>query len=151
MINQWVTPKDITDMEGMPGSIQGVHKKAKREGWPSRKREGVQGPGIEYQIPTPINQNEIETKQDNSSANDFLEIWQLLLTRLTVKERNDLLDHAITNGVSSLLPNEYTQRTLSIAHLIETLSDDDQREILHLIEIKKLGALLDNTKEQQKA
>lgn len=146
-----MTPKDITDIEGMPGSIQGVHKKAKREGWPSRKREGVQGPGIEYQIPTQINQNEIETKQDDSSANDFFEIWQLLLTRLTQEERNDLLDHAITNGVSSLLPNEYTQRALSIAHLIETLSDDDQREILHLIEIKKLGALLDNTKEQRKA
>lgn len=151
MINQWMTPKDITEIEGMPGSIQGVHKKAKREGWLSRKREGVQGPGIEYQIPTPADQNEIEIKQDNSGTNDFLEVWQLLLTRLTPEEKSDLLDHAITNGVSSLLPNEYTQRALSIAQLIETLSDDDQREILHLIEIKKLGALLDNTKEQRKA
>lgn len=149
MINQWMTPRDITGIEGMPGSIQGVHKKAKREGWPSRKRDGVQGPGIEYQVPTPANQKEL--KQDNSGNNDFLEIWQLLLTRLTPEERSELLDHAITNGVCSLLPNEHTQRALSIAQLIETLSDDDQREILHLIEIKKLGALLDNTKEQRKA
>ncbi|EFJ2263321.1 DNA-binding protein, partial [Escherichia coli] len=33
-INQWMTPKQITELDGMPGTIQGVHKRAKKEGWP---------------------------------------------------------------------------------------------------------------------
>jgi len=37
-------------MPDMPNTVQGVHKRAKREGWHSRKLIGVQGPGVEYYI-----------------------------------------------------------------------------------------------------
>lgn len=49
----WLTPKQIAELPDMPGTIQGVHKKAQREGWQSQKRIGVQGPGIEYYITLP--------------------------------------------------------------------------------------------------
>ncbi|WP_198599155.1 helix-turn-helix domain-containing protein [Vibrio kanaloae] len=51
MINQWMTPKEIALLPTMPNTIQGVHKKAKREHWQSRKQKGVKGPGIEYELP----------------------------------------------------------------------------------------------------
>ncbi|ELB2040615.1 XRE family transcriptional regulator [Vibrio parahaemolyticus] len=34
----------------MPSTGPGVHKKAKREGWESRKQKGVQGSGVEYYV-----------------------------------------------------------------------------------------------------
>lgn len=43
-----MTPKQITELDGMPGTIQGVHKRAKKEGWPKRSQEGRRGPGVEY-------------------------------------------------------------------------------------------------------
>lgn len=49
----WLTPKEISDLPGMPKTIQGVHKKAHREGWQKQKRIGVQGPGVEYYISLP--------------------------------------------------------------------------------------------------
>ncbi len=73
------------------------------------------------------------------------------MSRLSPEQRNDLLNHAIIHGVTSLLPNTYSQRALSIAQLIESLSEEDQREILQLIEVKKLGALLDNNPKRKKA
>lgn len=42
--------KDISKLPGMPSTGPGVHKKAKREGWESRRQEGVQGSGVEYLI-----------------------------------------------------------------------------------------------------
>lgn len=50
MKNQWMSVKDITQIKGMPSSGPGVHKKAKREGWESRRQEGVQGSGVEYLV-----------------------------------------------------------------------------------------------------
>ncbi|ENP0658833.1 hypothetical protein H3H12_12295 [Serratia marcescens] len=154
MVNQWMTPKDIAAMDGMPGSIQGVHKKAKRDGWPSRKKQGVQGPGIEYLLPAGGREepaNKVTPEKHHESTNEFISIWDALMSRLSPEQRNDLLNHAIIHGVTSLLPNTYSQRALSIAQLIESLSEEDQREILQLIEAKKLGALLDNNPKRKKA
>ncbi len=49
-LGSWLTPKQITELQGMPSTIQGVHKKAKKEQWPVRKHEGVRGPGVEYLV-----------------------------------------------------------------------------------------------------
>ena len=54
MENQWLSVKDITQIEGMPSSGPGVHKKAKREGWECRRQEGVQGAGVEYLVPSNV-------------------------------------------------------------------------------------------------
>lgn len=157
MINQWMSPKDITALDGMPTSIQGVHKKAKRDGWPSRKKEGVQGPGVEFLVPLDSALSEEATTTGSvgratGEHNEGLgDIWMALISRLSEVDRNNLLNHAIMNGITSLLPNAHSQRALAIAQLIESLPEGDQREILHLIEAKKLGALLDSTQGRKKA
>lgn len=51
MDNQWMSVKAITQLPDMPKSGPGVHKKAKRENWQSRRQEGVQGSGVEYLVP----------------------------------------------------------------------------------------------------
>lgn len=50
MINQWMSAKEIAALPGMPSTIQGVHKKARRDGWQLRKQTGVKGPGVEYLV-----------------------------------------------------------------------------------------------------
>ncbi|ENM4022481.1 hypothetical protein DDN27_003344 [Vibrio cholerae] len=50
MENKWMSVKDISKLPGMPKTGPGVHKKAKREGWESRRQEGVQGSGVEYLV-----------------------------------------------------------------------------------------------------
>lgn len=44
---QWFTPKELAGLPGMPGTVQGVHGRAKRDDWESRKRAG-RGGGREY-------------------------------------------------------------------------------------------------------
>ncbi len=48
-----MTAKEIAKLEGMPSSVTGVHKKARREKWTKREQEGVQGRGVEYLIQLP--------------------------------------------------------------------------------------------------
>lgn len=73
-----------------------------------------------------------------------------ILGRLTEDEQEKIIQHIIKNGTNSLIPEESNQRAMAIASLVVSLSDKDQREILHLIETKKLGSLLDNTLKSNK-
>ena len=78
--DNWLTPKEITKLQGMPSSIQGVHKKAKKESWPSRKHEGVRGPGVEYLVPFFHGTEEPQLKYsaDNSEINKFMNEFVLI-------------------------------------------------------------------------
>ncbi|WP_152342865.1 S24 family peptidase [Rheinheimera sp. KL1] len=78
--DNWLTPKEITKLQGMPTSIQGVHKKAKKENWPSRKHEGVRGPGVEYLVPFFHGTEEPQLKYtaDNSEINQFMNEFVLI-------------------------------------------------------------------------
>lgn len=81
--NQWFSVKEITQLPGMPSSGPGVHKKAKREGWTSRKQDGVQGAGVEYLLPykalTSQSDNGVlaqEESQANSENNSIDAAWR---------------------------------------------------------------------------
>lgn len=50
MAKEWYSSKDLTVIEGLPSTTQGINRKARVEGWKSRKRSGVQGKAIEYHI-----------------------------------------------------------------------------------------------------
>ncbi|WP_205680297.1 helix-turn-helix domain-containing protein [Brenneria alni] len=80
MINRWMSPKEIAAIPGMPKSIQGVHKKAKRDGWECRKREGVQGPGLEYFVPVDDLSSTIDKPkpEDNNAEFQFLDEFALV-------------------------------------------------------------------------
>lgn len=78
-----MTPKEIALLPAMPKSIQGVHKKAKREHWSSRKQEGVKGPGVEYELPIniaidkPVDNNE-EREGDLVYINQIMDEFALI-------------------------------------------------------------------------
>jgi transposase InsO family protein len=46
-MKQWFSASELAGLPGLPGTIQGVNKAAKREGWNSRKRQ-ARGGGFEY-------------------------------------------------------------------------------------------------------
>ncbi len=46
---EWYTPKELAGLPGMPGTVQGVHVRAKRDKWESRKR-AARGGGREYAL-----------------------------------------------------------------------------------------------------
>lgn len=77
MRNEWMTAKELSELPGMPSTPQGIHKKAKREGWKWRKQEGVKGPGIEYwysvdeDLERPQALNEPETVYENKFLEEF--------------------------------------------------------------------------------
>lgn len=71
---QWLTPKQIAELAGMPESIQGVHKKAQREGWQKRKHEGVRGPGVEYYVSVSEGQ-EVRDAQATYKPADIASVW----------------------------------------------------------------------------
>ena len=50
MKKEWFSTRELTGVAGLPGTIQGINQKAHREKWESRKRTGVQGKALEYNI-----------------------------------------------------------------------------------------------------
>ncbi|MDP8832753.1 DNA-binding protein [Serratia marcescens] len=172
MRKRWLTPHELTQVTGLPSTPQGINSRAKSEGWTKRKKEGVKGgKAVEFDVDSlPESVRKLvmvtipESRQEQSeheleegvtehhpNARNPMILWEALLGSLTLEDRNTLLNYTLTNGVSSLLPFKTSEHALKIAQLIDTLPSDDQREILHLIEAKKLGALLDSTQGRKKA
>lgn len=159
-----MTANELAGLGGLPKSPQGVNTRARSEGWEKRKRAGVKGgKAVEYDLNSipESTRKLIESDaygnpnthpvQSRPQLDEMLSMWDALLKSVSEEKRELLLNHALANGMSSIIPNEVSNRAIKIAQLIETLSEDDQREILQLIEIKKLGALLDNNAERKKA
>jgi len=164
MRKEWMTANELAGIGGLPKSPQGVNTRARSEGWVKRKRTGVKGgKAVEYDlnsIPEDTKKliesdiygaSSTHSTQSIPQHDETLSMWDALLNSVSQEKRELLLNHALANGMSSIIPNEVSNRAIKIAQLIETLSEDDQREILQLIEIKKLGALLDNNSERKKA
>ncbi|WP_265556612.1 DNA-binding protein [Serratia grimesii] len=170
MRKRWLTPHELTQVIGLPSTPQGINSRAKAEGWTKRKKEGVKGgKAVEFDVDSlpesvrklvmvtipesRLEQNELEegVTEHHLNAKHPLILWEGLLGSLTSDDRKILLNYALTNGITSLLPFKASEHALKIAQLIDTLPSDDQREILHLIEAKKLGALLDSTQGRKKA
>ena len=78
--NEWMTAKEISLLPGMPSTTQGVHKKAKRDGWSHRKQEGVKGPGVEYLISVVDDGDDVSQIQNQCAVygNQFLEEFALI-------------------------------------------------------------------------
>lgn len=47
---EWFSINDVLGLAGLPSSVMGVHKMAKREGWVSRRKEGVRGKALEFAV-----------------------------------------------------------------------------------------------------
>ncbi len=50
MKKEWFAAKDLVGINGLPKTPQGLHGRARRQGWETRRRVGVQGRAVEYHI-----------------------------------------------------------------------------------------------------
>lgn len=149
MKSEWFTPKEITTMPGMPTTIQGVHKKAKREGWPSRRKVGVQGPAVEFCMTTSEEGHIRESSAVYQAAlltvdQDLRAVWLAVFNQLTEKNRTLLISNIIQYGVYQLINYDNNSRSAKIVALLETLPLADQESILKLIKAKQWSLVLES-------
>ena len=84
------------------------------------------------------------------SNKDLLDDLLGYLKRLDKSDLEIIINQIVNNGAKSLIINEQTQHARAITDLILSLNVEDQREILQLIQAKKLGAIVE-TIEKRKA
>lgn len=150
MKSEWFTPKEITTMPGMPTTIQGVHKKAKREGWHSRRKLGVQGPAIEFCMV--ISEESVHIRESSAvyhaplltSDQDLHAVWLAVFNQLTEKNRTLLISNIIQYGVYQLINRDHHSRSAKIVSLLESLPLADQESILKMIKAKQWALILES-------
>ncbi|RTF69506.1 DNA-binding protein [Serratia marcescens] len=109
MKNEWFAAKELTGIAGLPSSPQGINLMARREGWISRRRKGVQGKALEYHIDSlpPGVRNLLALKEDGATYDverqDPLAVWIEYYYHLTPAEREKLLAFLMREGMSRLL------------------------------------------------
>jgi hypothetical protein len=152
MKSDWLTPKEITKIQGMPTTIQGVHKKARREGWLSRRKVGVQGPAVEFYMATldegvQIRESSAVYQPSLLTADqDLRSVWLAVFNQLTEKCRSLLIANIIQYGVYQLINYEKSSRAANIASLLETLPTADQESILTMIKTKQRSQIRESTR-----
>lgn len=110
MAKVWYSSKDLSSIEGLPSTMQGINRKARVEGWKSRKRSGVQGKAIEYHIDSLpdfvksylIHNQELPTAYTVSPI-EPLQLWISAFLRLTSNEQEDVMAWLMRNGIKGLV------------------------------------------------
>lgn len=91
-MKRWFTSIELTQLPDMPGSSRRALDKAKREGWPSRKRK--KGKGLEYFPPlTPVAKLDVVRKRlegKKTSTAPFLSKRDILAFLAAVNEAVDI-------------------------------------------------------------
>lgn len=109
MSKEWFSSKELTSLDGLPSTIQGVNRKARIENWKSRKRQGVQGKAIEYHIDSlpSLVKNSLSLR-DVSAAYTIpsaapMQLWLSAFTRLNETEQEIITNWLMRNGVKDLV------------------------------------------------
>ncbi|MEI9534513.1 DNA-binding protein [Moellerella wisconsensis] len=115
MKKEWYTAKELINFYEMPKTPQGVNIKAKREGWISRRKRGVQGKAVEYHINSlpeslfdQLSLHEPEVNYQTKLEDKYL-IWREAYYQLAPNEKNKIMNFILRYGLSELvkLINEY--------------------------------------------
>jgi hypothetical protein len=116
MKKEWFAAKELTGVAGLPSSPQGINLMARREGWISRRRKGVQGKALEYHIGSlPAGtRNLLVLKEEPASyqveRKDPLAVWIEYYYHLTESEREKVLAFLVREGIGSLLARISAQK-----------------------------------------
>ncbi|WP_127957575.1 DNA-binding protein [Serratia microhaemolytica] len=108
MKNEWFAAKELIGLKGMPSSPQGVNQMARREGWVSRRRKGVQGRGVEYHINSlPSDTQVVLMLRENPDfcqleRQEPLKIWVECYYQLSLSERREVMTFLMREGIMSL-------------------------------------------------
>lgn len=109
MKKEWFSTNELTNVVGLPSTIQGINQKAKREEWKSRKRQGVQGKAVEYHIdslPDDVRHFLLVREHEGiymPSNQEPLAVWIAAYHQLTMVERERLVYLIIRNGITGLM------------------------------------------------
>ncbi|CAI1640939.1 Mu DNA-binding domain [Serratia quinivorans] len=109
MKNEWFAARELTGIAGLPSSPQGINLMARREGWISRRRKGVQGKAVEYHINSlPIGTRNLLMLQEDPAEyqverQDPLAVWVEYYYHLSESEREKVLTFLMREGIDSLL------------------------------------------------
>lgn len=109
MKNEWFAAKELIGIAGLPASTQGINLMARREGWISRRRKGVQGKALEYHIKSlPANVQKLLFLREEPAVyevehQDPLTIWVQYYYHLSGSEREKIMSYLMREGVVSLL------------------------------------------------
>lgn len=110
MYKEWFSSKELTEIDGLPSTIQGVNRKARAENWVHRKRSGTQGKAVEYHIdslPTFVRtylrvQEDAAVYQVDSTI-EPARLWMFAFQSLNENEQQKISAWLVKNGVKSLL------------------------------------------------
>jgi hypothetical protein len=109
MKNEWFAAKELTGIAGLPSSTQGINLMARRDGWVSRRRKGVQGKALEYHIDSlPTGVRKLLVLREEPAAyeverQDPLAVWIEYYYHLSDSERAQVMAFLMREGVGSLL------------------------------------------------
>ena len=109
MEKKWFSARELMGKAGLPSTPQGVNLMARREGWISRRRKGVQGKALEYHIdslPSDV-RNLLVLKEDGAAYDverqDPLAVWIEYYYHLTESEREKMVAFLMREGIGGLL------------------------------------------------
>lgn len=159
--DEFVTLKDLAGLPGLPGTIQGIDKIAKRQGWEKIKstNPGVPGRRFIYRVSDlpqdirrilaenvnrPLNTtNTTNTTARSQVQTDDQQMLMLLFRQLKPGEQQQLISALLKHGVNKLLrllDDDYMAvldlegTGLKIALLMKLLPESQRKEILAFAE-----------------
>ncbi|BBO64270.1 DNA-binding protein [Serratia marcescens] len=103
MEKKWFSARELMGKAGLPSTPQGVNLMARREGWVSRRRSGVQGKALEYHIDSLSALREADHPDYDVKRQDPIRVWIEYYYHLTPAEREKLLAFLMREGMSRLL------------------------------------------------
>lgn len=107
MDKKWFSATELLLHPLLPGTTQGIHKKAKRDGWISRKKQGVQGKAIEYSLYSFSDDirdyicNQSDFRQQSVAEEPF-SIWMNAFKQLSPNERRTITKYILREGIISI-------------------------------------------------
>ncbi|MBX4133933.1 putative DNA-binding transcriptional regulator [Frischella sp. Ac48] len=109
MIKQWFSSKDLIMFDGLPSTPQGINRKARVEGWKSRKRSGIQGKAIEYHIDSlpEFVKSTLQAKEISAAYMvgeiEPLQLWISAFIALKEEQKEFVKTWLIHNGINDLM------------------------------------------------
>jgi hypothetical protein len=111
MKKEWFAAKDLLGIAGLPSSPQGINLMARREGWESRRRKGVQGKALEYcidSLPLEVRHSLSLSIKDDSASYEVerptpLTTWIGYYEHMSEAERERVIRFLARGGINKLL------------------------------------------------
>ncbi len=108
-MKEWFSPKELTEIAGMPSTTQGINRKARAEKWEVRKRTGIRGKALEYHIQSlPLDvKKELKVKDDMGAyvipSIEPVQVWMNAFEQLSKDEQRLATSWLTRNGINNFI------------------------------------------------